>query len=92
MMHIHMNWPHQPTFWEDVMSFARFVALAIICWAVLVGCSITRTVRPVENTRISELCIQENKDILMDGFLPELQSQIQSHGIMTRVFQNTGRL
>jgi len=69
------------------MSFARFVALAIICSAVLVGCSITRTVRPIENASISELCIQENKDVLMDGFLPELQSQIQSHGIMTRVFQ-----
>jgi hypothetical protein len=54
----------------------------------LTGCSIVRTVDPI-TTPISNICIKRNPEVFMEGFLPELQSQIESYGITTRVFEDT---
>lgn len=52
------------------------------------GCAINTTVDPVSigDDQISDLCIKSNPNVLMEGFLPELESQIKSHGITTHVF------
>lgn len=63
------------------------MGLSVIVTAMLSGCSITTNVRPV-TTKISDICIKKNPAVFMDGFLPELQSQIESRGIKTRVFDN----
>ncbi len=63
----------------------RIAVVFLIASAMLSGCSISTIVKPVEN-KISEVCIKNNPAVLMDGFLPELQAQIESHGITTRVF------
>lgn len=54
----------------------------------LVGCAINTTIKPVAmaNEKISDLCIKNNPDVFMAGFLPELESQIKSYGITTRIF------
>jgi hypothetical protein len=56
----------------------------------LSGCSISTTVKPVE-VKISEICIKNNPAVLMDGFLPELQAQIESHHIKTKIFDDVLR-
>lgn len=49
---------------------------------ILSGCSISTTIKPVE-TQVSNLCIMRNPKVLMDGFLPELKTQIEQHNINT---------
>jgi hypothetical protein len=61
------------------------IFLAGFSVTVLNGCSIFTRVDPVE-TKIAEVCIKNNPAVLMGGFLPELRSQIETHGIKTRVF------
>lgn len=34
---------------------------------------------------ISQLCIKENKQVFMDGFLPEVRKQIEEHNIKTEI-------
>lgn len=51
------------------------------------GCSISTNVKPVP-IKISDICIENNPAVFMDGFLPELRSQIESHDIKTRVFDD----
>lgn len=46
-----------------------------------------RTVDPIP-TKISDICIKRNPKVFMDAFLPELQTQIESFGIKTRVFDD----
>jgi hypothetical protein len=65
----------------------KIMAISVIVTTMLSGCSITTNVKPV-TTKISDICIKKNSAVLMDGFLPELQSQIESRGIKTRVFDN----
>lgn len=56
---------------------------------MLGGCAITTTVKPLTNAKVSPLCIKKNPSVMMDGFLPELESQISSYGITTRSFVET---
>ena len=49
---------------------------------MLSGCSISTTVKPVE-TQISNLCIKRNPAVFMDGFLPELKTQVEQQNIST---------
>lgn len=57
---------------------------------MLNGCSISTAVKPIEK-QISNICIENNPDVLMDGFLPELKSQIEQHNISTVVVTNLGK-
>ena len=58
----------------------------VVLSLLLGGCAITTTVKPLANTKVSQLCIKKNPRVLMDGFLPELESQISNYGITTRTF------
>lgn len=55
--------------------------------ALLMGCAISRTVQPIDVDRVPDLCIMENPQVMMDGFLKELRGQIEAKGIRTQVFQ-----
>lgn len=63
--------------------------LGVIAVLALSGCSITKSVTPVK-TPVSQVCIAHNPAVLMDGFHPELEKQIQDHGIQTKSY--TGQL
>ena len=52
---------------------------------VITGC-ITTDVRIVEPQEIQEICIHDNPAVMMDGFLPNLQEEVQKKGIATRVY------
>ena len=60
---------------------SRIAALIII--ALLTGCSITYTVKPVQPGRIANLCIQPNPAVALEDFLPVMEKQIQSCDIKT---------
>jgi hypothetical protein len=62
---------------------------SVVLSLMLGGCAITTTVKPLANAKVSPLCIKKNPKVLMDGFLPELESQISSYGITTRSFVET---
>lgn len=55
---------------------------------VLTGCSITTSVKPVGEGKVTGLCIKKNPRVHMEGFLPELEVQIRSHGVATRTFES----
>ena len=63
--------------------------LIVLVAIALVGCSITKTVKPLTDTQISNLCIKTNPDILMDEFLPEIKRQIEAKGIRTSDFSGS---
>jgi hypothetical protein len=67
------------------MSRSRVLALAAI--AVLAGCAITQTVKPVRTAGITSLCIKKNPQVQMDGFVQELRAQIEKKGIRTTMFE-----
>lgn len=68
------------------MPLFRIVAtLTLACLAA--GCAIDQKVSPVSGPRIASVCIQQNDEVLMDGFLPALRKQIESRGVATTVFQ-----
>lgn len=67
------------------MTITRTV-VAMVLGITLAGCSISTRVKPVEQESIAMVCIKENPDVMMDGFLPELKSQISSYGIETRTY------
>ena len=52
----------------------------------MTGCSLTQVVAPIEPVQVSQLCILDNQDILMDGFQPEVQRQIEAKQISTQVY------
>lgn len=54
----------------------------IFIFVILSGCSISTTIKPVDS-KISSLCILRNPKVLMDGFLPELKTQIEQYNIST---------
>lgn len=64
----------------------RTAIIGGVMLGMLAGCSISTRVKPVANEKISQLCIKKNPDVLMDGFLPELEAQIASYGISTRSY------
>jgi hypothetical protein len=62
------------------------VAAACAMLLVLGACAITQTVKPVSVSGIEAVCIKTNDKVMMSGFLPELQSQVQAKGIKTTTF------
>lgn len=52
----------------------------------LAGCSITQTVDPLKQAQVSQVCVLDNKDILMDEFQPEVRRQIEAKHIPTKVY------
>lgn len=66
----------------------KMMALACLVLMALTGCSIKTLVKPVGNVKVSDLCIKTNPRVLMEGFLPELEMQIRSHGIKARTFDS----
>lgn len=66
--------------------------LALVIALSIMGCTIERNVKPITaGTQISPLCIEENREVLMDGFLPELRKQIESKGVLTKVYSAQSR-
>lgn len=68
------------------MQLRMLVALVVMA---LAGCSITKTVKPVTDSQITNLCIKNNPNILMDEFLPEVKRQIEAKGIRTSEFSGS---
>jgi len=66
------------------------LVLSIFLVGVLGACAINKNIVPLEKPEaIKNICIKENPKILMkEGFLPELESQLHSHGIKTSIFTN----
>ncbi|MEM9753365.1 MAG: Sbal_3080 family lipoprotein [Planctomycetota bacterium] len=61
--------------------------LWITCSLALVGCSISRNVRPVENaSRIDKIYIEENPRVHMEGLLPEMVTQLEAMGYVTETY------
>lgn len=67
------------------MSAIR-VATLIVFGLIASGCSITRTVDPIKPAQVSQVCVLDNKDILMDEYQPEIQRQIEAKRIPTKVY------
>jgi len=55
---------------------------------LLTACAINKQVTALEKPlTVKKICIKNNPQVLMkEGFLPELESQLQEHGIRTSVF------
>jgi hypothetical protein len=70
---------------ELQMCRIRVFALLAAC-AGMSGCSITKTVRPIEPPQVSQVCVLDNKDVLMDEFQPEIQRQLEAKHIPTQVY------
>jgi Short C-terminal domain len=67
------------------MSYGR--TFAFVGFAVTVsGCSINKTVDPIKPAQVSQVCVLDNKDILMDDYQPEIQRQIEAKHIPTKVY------
>lgn len=64
----------------------KFMAITT-CTIILSGCVIHKTVNPVTDHEITELCIEQNKDVFMEGFHPELVTQIETMGIKTHTYE-----
>lgn len=60
--------------------------IASIAAATLAGCAITQNVKPVTASGITEVCVKNNPQVMMDGFVKELRSQIEKKGIRTTQF------
>jgi hypothetical protein len=50
---------------------------------LLGACSITQSVETVESYKVDAVCIERNSSVFMEGFLPELVSQIEKQGVAT---------
>lgn len=62
-------------------------AIFFLLATFLSGCAINQSVRPVEGTKIAEICIEQNDAVLMEGFLPTLRRSIEARGVATRVYE-----
>lgn len=54
--------------------------------ALLSGCAITKNVRPVAASNITEICIRTNPQVMMSDFLKELRAQVESKGIKSSIY------
>ncbi len=66
----------------------RFLLAAILV-SLVSACSIKTAVNPVSIPNLSFVCIVENDAVMMDGFLPTLQSLTEERGIKTKVISGT---
>jgi hypothetical protein len=69
------------------MTKRRTVSV-ILASLVLTSC-ITNNVKKIDRQEIAEICIRENPEVLMDGFLPNLIEEIERKGIRARVYQDS---
>ncbi len=70
------------------MNCPNVVISLLAMVSLLSGCAISKNVVPVDSgTRISKVYLLENKKVLMDGLLPELESQLNEMGFETEVYQ-----
>ena len=63
----------------------RALGLAAVA-ALMTGCSINNTVEPLPAVPVSKICILENPKVLMDGFQPEVVSQLQAMNYQTHLY------
>lgn len=63
------------------------ILIAALALLPIAGCSIKQTVTPVPAQEIAEICVKRNNTVMMDGFLPAVQRQIEAHGIPTSVYE-----
>ncbi len=64
----------------------KSIAWMVAAAALLAGCTITQTVKPVEGVEITSVCIERNDAVLMEGFLPALRRRIEAQGITASVY------
>jgi len=65
------------------------ILLSVLMLGLLSACAINQNVVALDQShKITSVCIKNNPKVLMkEGFLPELESQIHSHGIETSVYE-----
>ena len=65
------------------------IMLSVLMLGLLGACSINKNVVALDQPlKVQSVCIKKNPKVLMkEGFLPELESQLQSHGIKTSVYE-----
>ena len=66
-------------------NWTRALGLAAVA-ALTTGCSINKTVEPLPAAPVSKICILENPKVLMDGFQPEVVSQLQAMNHQTHIY------
>jgi hypothetical protein len=66
-------------------KLTRITVLAIVA-ATTTGCSISKTIDPVKAAKVSQICILDNPKVLMDGFKPEVEQQLQAMSYQTRTY------
>lgn len=62
------------------------ILAASLAVALLSACAITKNVRPVAASNITEVCIKTNPQVMMGDFLKELRSQVEQKGIKTSIY------
>lgn len=78
---------HKPL--SGLPSGFLLAALAVLSVAAS-GCAIKREVRPVDAShRIQTIFIAENQRVHMEGFLPEMVTQLQDMGYVTETYLGT---
>ena len=65
----------------NVKSIAVTAAAALVA-----GCAITQSVKPVAATGITSICVKNNPQVMMADFPKELRSQVEARGIKTSSF------
>ena len=68
------------------MNITARVTLFAIAAATISGCSISKTVEPLPSVAVSKICILDNPKVLMDGFQPEVERQLQAMSYQTRTY------
>ena len=65
------------------------IILSVLMLGLLGACSINKNVVALDQPlKVQSVCIKKNPKVAMkEGFLPELESQLQSHGLKTSVFE-----
>jgi len=65
------------------------IILSVLMLGLLGGCAINKNVVALEKPlKVNEICIKNNSEVQMkEGFLSELESQLQGHGVKTSVFK-----
>lgn len=68
------------------MNMIARVTLLASAAVVCSGCSISKTVEPLPSVAVSKICILDNPKVLMDGFQPEVERQLQAMSYQTRTY------
>lgn len=65
------------------------IILSVLLLGLISACTINKNVATLDQPgKVQSVCIKKNPKVAMkEGFLPELESQLQSYGIKTSVFE-----